>query len=61
MNERFGKDLYNKGISVKRSWPFSELPDSKIEKLLSSSPSRQSDLNYDDALEACWERLAKKS
>ena len=29
VNEGFGKDLYRKGNSVKRSGPFSELPDSE--------------------------------
>ena len=29
MNEAFGKDFYRKGNSVKRSGPFSELPDSE--------------------------------
>ena len=29
MNEGFGKDFYRKGNSVKRSGPFSELPDSE--------------------------------
>ena len=42
MNEGFGKDLYRKGNSVKRSGPFGEPPDSENEKLLCSSPSRKS-------------------
>ena len=29
MNERFGKDVYRKGKSVKSWGPFSELPDSE--------------------------------
>ena len=29
MNEGFGKDFYKKSNSVKRSGPFSELPDSE--------------------------------
>ena len=29
MNEGLGKDLHRKGNSVKRSGPFSELPDSE--------------------------------
>ena len=29
VNERFGKDFYRKGNSVKRSGPFSEPPDSE--------------------------------
>ena len=44
MNERFGKDFYRKGNSMKRSEPFSEPPDSENCKLLSSSPSRESAL-----------------
>ena len=46
MNEGFGKEFYRKGNSVKRSGRFSEPPDSEIEKLLSSSPSRKSALIY---------------
>ena len=42
MNEGFGKDFYRKGYSVKRFRPFTEPPDSEIEKLLSSSPSQKS-------------------
>ena len=38
----FGKDFYRKGNSVKRSGPFSEPPDPKIEKLLSKSTSQKS-------------------
>ena len=44
VNEGFGKDFYRKGNSVKRSGPFTEPPDSEIEELLSSSPSRKSAL-----------------
>ena len=33
MNGGFGKDLYRKGNSVKRSGPFSELPDSENRKV----------------------------
>ena len=29
VNEGSGKDFYRKGNSVKRSWPFSEPPDSE--------------------------------
>ena len=47
MNEAFGKDFYRKGNSVKRFGPFSEPPDSETEKLLSSSPSRESTPNFD--------------
>ena len=42
MNEGFGKAFYRKGNSVKRSGSFSELLDSEVEKLLSSSPSQKS-------------------
>ena len=48
MNEEFGKDFYRIGTSVKRSGPFSELPESETEKLLFSSSSRKS------ALEPCY-------
>ena len=45
VNEGFGKDFYRKGNSVKRSGPFSvNCRTLKIEKLLSSSPSRKSAL-----------------
>ena len=33
MNEGFGKDFYRKGMSVKRSGPFSEAPDSENSKV----------------------------
>ena len=43
MNVGFGKGLFlQEGKSVKRSRPFSEPPNSEIEKLLSSSLSQQS-------------------
>ena len=40
VNEDFGKELYRKGDSVKRFWPFSESPDSENWLLLRSSPSQ---------------------
>ena len=44
MNEGFGKDFYRKGNSVKRSGHSVNRLTLKIEKLLSSSPSRKSAL-----------------
>ena len=44
MNDGFGKDFYKKGHSVKRFGRFSEPPELKFEKLLSSSPSQKSAL-----------------
>ena len=38
MNEGFGKDFYRKGNSVKRSGPFSELPDSESRKVAVLNP-----------------------
>ena len=45
MNQRFGKDFYRKGNSVKSFGPFVNRRTLKTEKLLSSSPARKSALN----------------
>ena len=44
MNEGFGEDFYRKGNPVKTFGPFTEPPDSKLEKLMCSSPSGKSAL-----------------
>ena len=44
MNEGLGKDFYRKGSSVKRSWPFSEPPDSENSKICCPHPLPENQL-----------------